>query len=143
MLKQPAELRLIVSSIQFASQASGSESWANFPHEQKRLTDLIASTQAKGVLFLSGDRHWCELSALTQGVPYPLYDITASSMTQVHQRGTPTPNANRVLPTTVHQPNVGTLHIDWQQLDPALTLRIIDVEGRAPLEKVLSLGELR
>jgi len=143
VLKQPAELRLIVSSIQFASQASGSESWANFPHEQKRLINLIASTQAKGVLFLSGDRHWCELSALTQGVPYPLYDLTASSMTQVHQRGTPTPNANRVHPTTVHQPNVGTIHIDWQQPDPALTLRIIDVEGKAPLEKVLRLGELK
>lgn len=142
VLRQPAELRLIISSIQFASQASGSESWGNFPHEQKRFVELIRSTQAKGALFLSGDRHWCECSALTKEVPYPLYDFTASSMTQVHQRGTPTPNENRAVPTTFHQPNVGTLRIDWQQQDPELTLRILDVEGKTQIEKVLHLSEL-
>lgn len=143
VLKQPAEVRLIVSSIQFAAEASGSESWANFPHEQKRLVDLIASTRANGVVFVSGDRHWCEFSALTVGAPYPLYDFTASSMTQVHQRGTPTQNKFRLLPKTFHQPNVGTLDIDWSQADPALTFRILDVEGATQIEKVVRLGELQ
>jgi|GEM_PF-162386 len=142
-LQQPAELRLIVSSIQFASEATGSESWANFPHEQKRLVDLITETQANGVLILSGDRHWCEMSALTQDVPYPLYDFTASSMTQVHKRSTPTPNANRVLPKTFHQPNVGTLDIDWTAADPSLTLRILDEAGSTQIEKALRLSELK
>ncbi|MES2505989.1 MAG: alkaline phosphatase D family protein [Verrucomicrobiota bacterium] len=143
VLEQPAELRLIISSIQFAAAASGSESWANFPHEQQRLVKLIADSKARGVLILSGDRHWCEMSALTQAVPYPLYDFTASSMTQVHKRGTPTPNANRVLPKTFHQPNVGTLDIDWAASDPALTLRILDAEGATQIEKTLHLGELQ
>lgn len=143
VLQEPAELRLVISSIQFAAAASGSESWANFPHEQQRLVRLIKETKAAGVLFLSGDRHWCEMSALTQEVPYPLYDFTASSMTQVHKRGTPTPNANRVLEKTFHLPNVGTLDIDWQAADPALTLRIVDEQGMPQIEKVLRLGELK
>lgn len=143
VLEQPAELRLIISSIQFAAAASGSESWANFPHEQKRLVKLIAETKASGALILSGDRHWCEMSALTQDVPYPLYDFTASSMTQVHKRGTPTPNANRALPKTFHQPNVGTLAIDWMAADPALTLRILDEAGATQIEKTLHLSELQ
>lgn len=142
VLKQPADLRLMVTSIQFAAQAHGGECWANFPHEQKRLVELIRGTQANGILFLSGDRHWCEFSTLTQGTPYPLHDITASSMTQVHQRGTPTPNENRSLPQTYHQPNAGTLHIDWQA-DPALTLRILDVGGKTQIEKNLRLSELK
>lgn len=143
VLRQPAELRLIITSIQFAAEASGSESWANFPHEQRRLVDLIRSTGASGVLFLSGDRHWCEFSTYRQDVPYPLHDLTASSMTQVHSRGTPTANANRSLPKTFHQPNVGTLHIDWKAADPTLTLRILDVEGQPRIEKELRLGELK
>lgn len=142
-LGKPARLRLIISSIQFAASASGSESWANFPHEQRRMTELIRSTGAQGVLFLSGDRHWCELSTLTEGAPYPLHDLTASSMTQIHPRGTPTPNANRSLPKTFHQPNAGTLEVDWDKDDPVLTLRILDQEGMTQLEKVLRLGELR
>lgn len=142
-LREPAELRLIVSSIQFAAAGSGSESWANFPHEQKRLVEMIRRTGAKGVLVLSGDRHWCEMSALTRDVPYPLYDFTASSMTQVHKRGTPTENAHRVLPQTFHQPNVGTLDIDWQAADPVLRLRILDEAGATRLEKSLRLSELQ
>ncbi|GEP42418.1 alkaline phosphatase D family protein [Brevifollis gellanilyticus] len=143
VLKQPAEVRLLVSSIQFAAQAHGGESWANFPHEQKRLVDLIRSTKANGVVVLSGDRHWCEFSTLTEGAPYPLHDITASSLTQKHERGTPTPNQNRSLPQTYHLPNVGTLHIDWQQADPALALRILDVDGKTQIEKVVKLSELK
>lgn len=143
ILQEPAELRLIISSIQFAAEACGSESWANFPHEQKRLVQLITETKANGALILSGDRHWCEMSALTQDAPYPLYDLTASSMTQNHPRGTPTPNANRILPKTYHLPNVGTLDIDWAAKDPALTLRILDVEGSTQIEKILHLSELK
>lgn len=142
-LRQPARLRLIASSIQFAAAASGSESWANFPREQRRLIELIRSTQAEGVLFLSGDRHWCEFSTLTEKVPYPLHDLTASSMTQVHPRGTPTPNVHRSLPKTFHRPNVGTLDIDWQAADPELRLRIVDEAGAVQIEKTLRLGELR
>ena len=142
-LRKPAELRLIVSSIQFAAEACGSESWANFPHEQKRLVDLIRSSEAKGALFLSGDRHWCEMSSLTEGAPYPLYDLTASSMTQVHPRGKPTPNKNRVIPQTWHQPSVGTLDIDWSRPNTPLTLRIIDVDGQPRIEKSILLSELK
>lgn len=142
-LRKPAELRLIVSSIQFAATAVGQETWANFPHEQQRLLKLIAETQANGVLVLSGDRHWCELSKIDGPLGYPIYDLTASSMTQVHKRGTPTENPNRALPTTFHQPNVGTLDIDWQSADANLTLRIVDETGNVPIEKTLRLSELK
>jgi alkaline phosphatase D len=143
VLREAAELRLIISSIQFGSEACGAENWANFPHEQARMIRLIADTGAKGVLFLSGDRHWCEFSGLTKDVPYPLYDLTASSMTQVHPRGTPTPNANRLVPKTYHLPNVGTVDVDWDAPDAVLTLRILDVEGKTQMEKILTLADLR
>jgi hypothetical protein len=64
-------------------------------------------------------------------------------MTQVHPRGTPTPNAHRSMPKTFHQPNVGTLTIDWQATDPELRLRIVDEAGKVQIEKILRLGELR
>lgn len=104
VLREPAELRIIVSSIQFAPEAHGGECWANFPHEQKRLLSLLRGHKA---LVLSGDRHWCEFSK--NGV----FDFTSSSMTQKHPRGTPTPNKHRIVPKTYHLPNVGLLSLDW------------------------------
>jgi len=142
-LKKPAELRLIVTSIQFAAEACGSESWANFPHEQKRLVELIRSTAAKGVVFLSGDRHWSEISALRNDAAYPLYDVTSSSMTQTHERGTPTQNKNRIDSKTYHQPNVGTLDVDWTQPDVSLTFLIRDVHSAPQIERTIRLSELK
>ena len=140
-LREPAELRLIVSSIEFAAEMQGFESWANLPHEQQHMIDILKRTQAQGVLFLTGDRHWCELSRI-DGPGYLLYDLTASSMTQKHPRGTPTKNKHRVLPKTYHLPNVGTMNIDWQA-DPLITMKIIDLEGNSQLEQTLRLSELK
>lgn len=142
-LRKPAELRLVVSSIQFSAAFHGGESWTNFPLEQKRLMELIAATRASGVLFLSGDRHWSELSKLDGPQGYPLYDLTTSSLTQKHPRGTPTPNRFRAAPETYHQENVGRLRIDWDKSDPSLALEVLDVNAEVRIAKRLSLGELR
>ncbi|HZH97649.1 MAG TPA: alkaline phosphatase D family protein, partial [Fimbriimonadaceae bacterium] len=141
-LRKPAEVRLMVSSIQFVSEFSGAEAWANLPHEKERMLALIAQTKARGVVFLSGDRHWCELSRMEGPAGRPLYDLTASAMTVPHKRGTPTENKFRALPLTYHDVNVGHLHIDWAQTDPVLTLKIIDVSGVARLEHRVQLSGL-
>lgn len=142
-LREPAQLRLIGSSIQFVPSAHGGESWANLPRERQRMLDLIRETKAGGLVFLSGDRHWCEFSRLDGPLGYPLYDFTASSMTEVHPRGTPTPNEFRFMEKTFHQPNVGQLSIDWNLADPSLTFRVLDQNGAIQLRKQVYLSELQ
>ena len=122
VIQEPAELRIVVSSIQFAPAAHGGECWANFPHEQQRMLKLLKGHQA---VILSGDRHWCEFSH--NGV----FDFTSSSMTQKHPRGTPTLNKHRLMPKTYHLPNVGHLSIDWQAA--ALTVKVIAEGGEAKI----------
>lgn len=141
-LRRPAELRLVVSSIQFVAEFHGGESWANLPREKQRMLDLLKSTRAAGVLFISGDRHWCELSREDGPLGYPLYDLTASAMTQRHPRGTPTPNRNRFVPATWHDVNVGRLRIDWDRPDPSLTLEILDLEGVVRISHAFPRSEL-
>jgi len=142
-LRQPAEVRLIASSIQFVAEFAGCESWANFPREKQRFLELLRRTRANGVLFVSGDRHWCELSRMDSPAGYPLYDLTASAMTQRHPRQTPTPNRYRHDAKTFHEANVGRLRIDWQRAEPRLTLQILDVNAQVQLEKSIALSELQ
>ncbi len=40
-LKKPAELRIIVSSIQILADDHGFEKWGNFPLERKKFLDTI------------------------------------------------------------------------------------------------------
>lgn len=128
-LRKPAEARLIVSSVQFLADHHGGESWANFPHEKQRMLDLIAKTKAKGVFFISGDRHWAELSRMGS-----LYDFTSSALTQKHPRGTPTPNMHRDVPITYHEANMGLVEIAWER-PPKVTFKLLDVNGDVRLEK--------
>ena len=141
-LRQPAELRVIVTSIQCIPQAAGQETWSNLPRERRRLLELIENTNAGGVILLSGDRHWSELSKLDEGVPYPIYELTCSSFNQIHPRGTPTENRYRASDTTYHRENFGVIAINWEA-EPGVTLQIRDIEGGVRIEKKIPLSELR
>ena len=141
-LREPANLRILVSSIQCLPADAGQECWANLPHERRRLFQLIEDTRASGLLIISGDRHWAELSTVSQNVPYPLWELTASSFNQVHPRGTPTTNRYRADRRTFHRENFGALMIDWNQPDPRLKFQILDIQGQIQIEKQLRLSTL-
>ena len=131
ILQEPADIRVIVSSIQFAPVAHGGECWANFPHEKRRMLNLIKGQTA---VVLSGDRHWCEFSR--DGV----FDFTSSSMTQKHPRGTPTENSNRIIPKTYHLPNVGQFQIDWSERK--VTAQVIGEDGETKIKHQAAFSEL-
>lgn len=92
-----ADFNLIVSSIQFLSNSHGFEKWANYPHEVERMKQVILKSKAKGVVFLSGDRHISEFSKMTlDGLPYPLIDFTSSGLTHSYTDFGGEPNPFRV-----------------------------------------------
>lgn len=141
-LREPAELRIIASSIQCLSQDAGQETWSNIPHERERLFRLIDKTRANGVVIISGDRHWAELSKVDEGVPYPLHDLTSSSFNQLHPRGTPTENKHRDIKKTYHRENFGAITIDWKRSDPTIVMQVLDLDAKVQIEKKLKLSQL-
>jgi alkaline phosphatase D len=138
-LQEPAELRLIVSSIQVVAEGHGWERWGNFPRERQRLYDLIASTGARGVVFLSGDRHIGAFYRESHGTPYPLTEITSSGINRqfVNAREQGPNRLGELYPRV----NFGTVEIDWQKRHATLALR--DEDGGVQRHVVLALDELR
>jgi len=144
-LKKPAELRLLVRSIQVLALDHGWETWGNLPKERKKLLDLIRDN-ATDVIILSGDRHSSDISMLppeTDGGPfYPLYDITSSGLNQTGLSDEP--NRFRVAGKEVYnQPNFGWIEIDWSQEDPAIKLEIRDLDGKVVREVQTTLNGLK
>ncbi len=113
-LKKPAEIRLIMSSIQLIQHGNGWENWGNFPLERDRLFTTIRDTGAQGVVILSGDRHFSELSIMNAGVGYPLYDFTIGSFKKAPKTFSAEKNSYR-LTSTQPQPseNFGIVKIAW------------------------------
>lgn len=138
-LEEPADLRVIGSSIQFGHQHNGWESWTNFPHELIRFVSLIKTTQANGVVFISGDVHWGELSVLKTPACYPLHDLTASGLNRDWSNVEPNQNRHGEVCMDFH---FGMLDINWSG-DPSVQLRIHDMTGRARVRKTVRLSELK
>jgi len=93
-LEKPADVRLVCSSIQFAHSYNGYESWNNFPKEKKRFLKLLRKTKANGVMILSGDVHYAEISEVKIKRGYRLFDFTSSGLSSKWHRATP--NTNRI-----------------------------------------------
>ena len=140
-LREPAEVRVIASSIQVVSTTHGWETWGNFPRERQRLLDLLKKTKANGAIILSGDRHSAEISKLEGALPYPLFDVTASAMNQ-KQKPDEEKNPHRVGDRYFRE-NFGLLRINWSKPEPDITMEIRDLDGKVVRAAKATLKELR
>ena len=139
-LNKPARVRIIGSSTQFATDHNGWETWGNYPEEQNRMFRLIKSTKANGVFFISGDVHYSELSMQKREGIYPIYDLTASGITQVHS---PASINQYRIGKAITTRNFGMVDIDWEQVDPTILLRGFDWAGKERIIKSVKLSELK
>jgi alkaline phosphatase D len=138
-LKKKADIRIIGSGSQFSIEYDGYEAWANFPHEQKKMLDLIKKTKANGVMFITGDVHYAEISKLNSPSMYPIYDVTASGITSTWKFAAP--NVNRI-EGPVMENHFGMLTIDWAKKDPSIKMEIIDVSDNQRIEYTIGLSEI-
>ena len=118
---------------------NGWESWTNFPMELMKMVNLITETKANGVVFISGDVHWGELSILKTPDCYPLHDLTASGLNRDWSNVEPNQNRDGEACMDFH---FGMLDIDWAG-DPSVELRIHDMTGRGRVRKSVRLNELQ
>lgn len=129
-LKRPADVRIIGSSLQVIADFPAWEAWANYVDDQQRLFELIRDSRARGVVFISGDTHYGELSLQQRNVAYPMWDLTSSGLTETWPVAVP--NARRV--GVAHSvANFGELEIDWQRRE--LLMRLRDKSGETLLSQ--------
>jgi len=126
-LAKPAELRLIVSSVQVLADGHGWERWGNLPAERARLYRLVEESEAKGVVILSGDRHRGALYRRHGVAGYPVYEITASSLNRPSHADQAMDEYGPHQLTAMYAPeNFGLLTVDWETGTLDLALKGID-----------------
>jgi alkaline phosphatase D len=138
-LREPAEIRVLLSGIQVLAEGHGWERWGNLPRERERLFALLRDTGATGVVLLSGDRHIGALYRETEGVPYPLTECTASGFTHTF-RGVREAGPNR-LGDPFTELHFGAVDIDWS--GRGVLLNLIDGQGRTARSVAVSFDELK
>ena len=78
----------------------------------QRFFDLINSTNANGVVVLSGDRHHAAIEKYS-GNPYPIYDFTASPFSGDASDGRGETSPEHLYSSNPDEVNFGEIDIDW------------------------------
>jgi alkaline phosphatase D len=141
-LYKPAEIRLIASSTQIVPDEKGMDEWGNYPLERQRLFDLLEDAHASGVILLTGNVHFSEISR-KDDFSYPLHDFTSSGMTHVNESYARKHNKTRVSGPYVGI-NTGLVEIDWETgASPLIHLKTIRLDGAIAFERKVPLSELQ
>ena len=125
-LAKPADLRLIVSSIQLITSAHNYESWANFPKERERFYGMLSAKGVNNAVLLTGDRHAGGFYKTdVAGLKAPLWEITSSSLNFAFGKGDdrarePDPVRTGGLWSV---PNFSVIDIDWDSKKVKFSLR--------------------
>ena len=119
-LKKPADLRLLVSSIQVIADGHGWEAWRTMPAEREKLYSMITETGANDVVFLSGDRHAGAFYKREGVAPYTLHEFTSSSLNLPASKWRAESGETRIedgpyrTTTMQYDVNFGVMDIDWE-----------------------------
>ncbi|MFZ1693015.1 MAG: alkaline phosphatase D family protein [Flavobacteriales bacterium] len=131
-----AAFKVVAVGSQVLNSAAIYETYATMGAERERLLKRIEDEGLRNVVFLTGDRHFTELSSVKLKDGRTLYDLTCSPLTSgVHKPKEV--NANRVDGTLVEQRNFATLSFSGVRKERMMTMRVFDAEGRLLWERAI------
>jgi alkaline phosphatase D len=130
MVNSRASFKVICIGGQVVNSAAVFENYATYPEEREKLFAEIEKNKIRGVLFLSGDRHFAELSKLERPNNYPLYDWTVSALTSGSSDSwKKDDNKNRVEGSVFGENNFGTMTFSGDKNNRKVTLKLFNKEG--------------
>ncbi|HBS53992.1 MAG TPA: phosphodiesterase [Flavobacterium sp.] len=140
-----ASFKIIVIGGQVLNTEAVFENYENYKSEKDFLLGEILTNQIKGVVFISGDRHFTELSILNRPNTYSLYDWTVSPLTSGHgavDKIAKEPNTNRVHGSLFAQHVFGTLSFSGEKETRQMKMSLFDKDGHELWNKTILKSEL-
>jgi alkaline phosphatase D len=124
-------------------RSSGCETYSGYyKKEQKYLLRKIKEENITGVFFISGDRHFSELSRKKRFGNYPLYDLTVSPLTSQPITNELNINFRRVRKTMVTQRNFAILEFFDDKNGEQMKIILYDSKGKILWEQIISAKDL-
>ena len=124
-LKKPADLRFFLSGIQvLLHRPTHWEAWVRMGKSRNRLMNLIKSTRAENVVFITGDQHYVEVLHSPHNVKYKTYEIMAAGINKNERPGIP---MNRAMKADVTIHSAPLIEVHWTS-DPYIHFKNYDVE---------------
>jgi alkaline phosphatase D len=130
-----ASFKLITIGSQVLSSVADFENYANYKDEREYLFQLLAKNKIKNVIFLTGDRHFAELSQMTLENNIRVLDITSSPLTSKPYSNSKEVNANRVEGTFVGEQNFAHISFSGTAKERTININLINKNGKSCWKK--------
>ncbi len=133
LLNSKAPFKIIAIGGQFLNSEKVFENYINWDDEHKKILDLINREKIEGVIFLSGDRHFSEVSKMNRHNSYPLYDFTVSPLTSGYcdkDFCKEEKNKYRIKNSAVFQRNFATIKVHGSYQDRVLEYTVFNNSGK-------------
>lgn len=139
-LDAPAKIRFIVSGHQIlVSKNTIFEAWSQSGKEQQRLFDLIKRKNANGIIFLSGDQHFVEISTIEKALGYDAIEFTFAGINQDEKESLNDHREGKV----VHETHKAAyLQIHWDQ-SPRISFIATDAAGKTLISRMVEVSDLQ
>jgi alkaline phosphatase D len=141
-----ADVHLIGSGVQVIPTEHKYDKWASLGGARERLLSVIAKTQPRNLIFLSGDRHLGEISMLSEPrFAQPLYELTSSGLTHhasdwwLLKNFSQEPNRYRRGSNYLGF-NFGLVEFNWDATPATVTLQVRSTDNAVRAEEKVTLA---
>ncbi len=140
-LKKPADLRVLVSSIQVIADGHGWEAWRTLPLERQKLYKMLKDNGADNTIIVSGDRHSGAFYERSDVTGSRLLEMTASSLNAPVSVWRARAGDTRIEPGPYRdgapqfEVNYGMMDIDWDARNVKLRLVSPGLETKTQMFK--------
>lgn len=138
LLASVAKFKIVAIGGQFLTTVAMHETYSNnhFKAERDEIIKFIYDHNIKNVIFLSGDRHFTELSLLKEEGKPSIYDLTTSSFTAGSNTwGDRETNDLRQEGTLVMEHNFSLLKFSGTESDRKLIIKVLNANGELLWER--------
>jgi alkaline phosphatase D len=140
-----ATFKFVAVGTQVLNENKFGETYHQYPKEQMELLDFIAKNNIKGVIFLTGDKHYSEICRKEVN-GYPIIDFTSSPMTSP-----PLPrrllgalkNPTRIPNTDYGRHSYGRISLSGPVGSRKCTIEIYGIAGKKRRELTIDQNELQ
>jgi alkaline phosphatase D len=134
-----ASFKMVAVGSQVLSSVADFENYANYQEEREYLLKEIAENKIKNVVFLTGDRHFAELSQMILPNNIRVLDITSSPLTSKPYSNSKEVNSNRVEGTFVGEQNFANISFSGTTKERTLNIDLVSKTGKIYWSKSFSL----
>jgi alkaline phosphatase D len=138
-----ASFKIIAIGGQFLNTAARFENYECYKEEKNYILDQINANNINGVLFLSGDRHFSELSKISTTKSKDIYDWTVSPLTSgIATSYKEDVNENRVEGSLFTENCFGIISFSGEKEKRKIKLTLYNKDGMELWNKVILKKEL-